>query len=103
MLGVFGEKQRIRIRKQKNPMIHMNRAGFAPRVAHQARVPHWVYIARAHALTGVEARRHRYIPCSCARARSGVTAAPAAVIAAVRNSRRVVVLRLTFYKLQSRV
>ena len=30
MLGLFAEKQRIRIRKQKNPMITMNRAGFSP-------------------------------------------------------------------------
>jgi hypothetical protein len=42
-------------------VIQMNRAGFAPRVAWQARMGHRIYIACAHALTSMKPRGQRNV------------------------------------------
>src|SRR5260370_17721999 len=56
MLRLRGLKMRVRVRKNEDTMIALDRSDFAARVARQARVPGRIDIAAAHRLPHLEAR-----------------------------------------------
>src|SRR5260370_25724770 len=56
MLRLLALKMRVRVGKNEDAMIALDRADFAARVARQARVPGWIDIAAANMLPHLEAR-----------------------------------------------
>src|SRR5260370_9783962 len=56
MLRLLALKMRVRVGKNEDAMIALDRADFAARVARQARVPGRIDIAAAHRLPHLEAR-----------------------------------------------
>src|SRR5260370_22126252 len=56
MLRLFALKMRVRVGKNEDAMIALDRADFAARVARQARVPGRIDIAAANMLPHLEAR-----------------------------------------------